>query len=87
MRLRFVLLACFSAAITACASNTIVPTYATSNPNIQVGGDDPADREPTIENAGSFCLEVGEKWHKDGETPDGKALWARDTFRKVVPCP
>ena len=69
-----------------CASNTIVPNYQTSNPNIQVGGTTPENVGPTVENAGSFCLEVTEKWHNDGETPDGQALWAKDTTRKVVPC-
>lgn len=72
--------------ITGCASNTIVPNYQTSNPNIQVGGTTPVDLGPSVESAGSFCLEVTEKWHKDGETPDGQVLWAKDTTRKVVPC-
>ena len=87
MQLRFVLLACIGAAMAGCAGNTIVPTYATSNPHIQVGGDTPVDVEPAVESAGSFCLQVSEKWHKDGKTPDGKILWAKDTHRKVVPCP
>ena len=75
-----------SAALAGCASNTIVPNYATSNPNIQVGGERPADVGPNVENAGSFCLQVTEIWHQDGKTPDGQALWAKDTQRKVVPC-
>jgi len=70
----------------ACASNTIVPTYETSNPHIKVGDPAPVDVGPTIENAGSFCLEITEKWHQDGKTPDGQPLWAKDTARRVVPC-
>ena len=84
---RFVLLGCGAMLIAGCASQTIAPTYTTTNPHIQVGGQRPVDDGPVIENAGSFCLEVSEKWHQDGKAPDGKPLWARDTFRKVVPCP
>lgn len=72
--------------VAGCASQTIAPNYATSNPNIQVGGARPTDADPQFEQAGSFCLAISEKWHQDGKTPDGKALWARDTYRKVVPC-
>lgn len=72
--------------LAGCAGNTIVPSYATSNPNLQVGGDKPVDVGPTVENAGSFCLQVTEQWHEDGKTPDGQKLWSRDTYRKVVPC-
>jgi hypothetical protein len=69
-----------------CASRTIAPDYNSTNPNLQIGGERPVDIGPTREAAGSYCLEVSEKWHSDGKTPDGKTLWARDTFRKVVPC-
>ncbi len=69
-----------------CAGNTIAPSYATTNPNLQVGGAKPVDLAPTLENAGSFCLEITEKWHEDGKTPDGQKLFAKDTARKVVPC-
>jgi hypothetical protein len=69
-----------------CASNTITPDYSSTDPNVQVGGEQPADTAPTKEDIGSFCMEVSQKWHEDGETPDGKKLWSRDTFRKVVPC-
>ena len=86
MTVRFILLAGLVALTAACASNTIVPNYSASNPNMKVGNERPEDTEDSIENAGSFCLEINEKWHKDGKTPDGKALWAKDTFRKVVPC-
>jgi hypothetical protein len=82
-RSAFIVLACL---LGACASPTIVPTYDTSNPNIHVGGPRPDDVPPAVERAGSFCLQVSEKWHQDGKTPDGKALWSKDTFRKVVPC-
>ena len=87
MQLRFPILAGVVALTAACASNTIVPNYAASNPNMKVGNERPEDSTETIENAGSFCLQISEKWHKDGKTPDYKALWSKDTFRKVVPCP
>lgn len=72
--------------LSGCAGNTIAPSYATTNPNLQVGGQKPVDLAPTLENAGSFCLEITEKWHEDGKTPDGQKLYAKDTARKVVNC-
>ena len=86
MRLKLSGLVLLTATVTGCASNTIVPNYEASNPNIQVGGEKPADVAPTVENAGSFCLQVAELWHEDGKTPDGQKLFAKDTQRKVVPC-
>lgn len=74
------------ALLCGCASQTIVPSYVNNNPDLQVGGERPGDAMPRTESAGSFCLEVSDKWHQDGRTPDGQALWARDTFRRVVPC-
>ena len=68
-------------------SGDISDNSGQSHPNMKVGNERPEDVEGTIENAGSFCLEVNEKWHKDGKTPDDKVLWSKDTFRKVVPCP
>ena len=87
MRYRSILLAAASVCLAACATQTITPSYTTTNPHIQIGGERPVDGAPQIEHAGSFCLEVVDKWHQDGKTPDGTALWAQDTFRKVVPCP
>ncbi|MEQ8663633.1 MAG: hypothetical protein RLW62_22685 [Gammaproteobacteria bacterium] len=78
-------LAC-AALLAGCATQTIAPTYDTSNPDIRIGGPRPTDEPPRIENAGSFCLEIAERWHLDGKTPDGTALWARDTLRRVTPC-
>ena len=72
--------------LSACAGKTIVPNYQNSNPFLQVGGEQPANSAPVVENAGSFCLEVSEVWHSDGKTPDGQKLFAKDTQRKVVPC-
>jgi len=72
--------------LAGCAGNTIAPSYTSTNPNIQVGGTKPADLPATLENAGSFCLQVTERWHEDGKTPDGQKLFAKDTARKVVPC-
>jgi hypothetical protein len=73
-------------ALGGCASNTIVPSYQNSNPNLQVGGEQPPNSAPTVENAGSFCMQVSDVWHSDGKTPDGQKLWSKDTLRKVVPC-
>jgi hypothetical protein len=86
MRSSLVFISVIVLLITGCASNIISPSYATSNPNMQVGGERPVDFAPTVENAGSFCLEVTETWHNDGKTPDGQALWAKNTMRRVVPC-
>jgi hypothetical protein len=86
MRSHLLSLSIIALLIAGCTGNTIVPTYEISNPDIQVGGERPLDLAPTVENAGSFCLEVTEKWHNDGKTPDGQALWATDTTRRVVPC-
>ncbi len=86
MRSSLIFLSVILMLITGCASNIIAPNYEISNPNIQVGGERPLDVAPTLENAGSFCLEVTEKWHNDGKTPDRQALWAKDTTRRVVPC-
>jgi hypothetical protein len=86
MRSSLVCLSMIVMFITGCASNVIAPSYQTSNPNMQVGGESPANVGPTLENAGSFCLELNETWHNDGKTSDGQALWAKDTTRRVVPC-
>lgn len=77
-----------AAAVTlgGCASSTITPDYSSTDPNVQVGGEPPEDTRPTIEDVGTFCMEVTQKWHEDGKTPDGQKLWSRDTYRKVVPC-
>ncbi|MDR5906158.1 hypothetical protein [Franzmannia qiaohouensis] len=72
---------------TGCASNTIAPRYTTDNPDVlRIGGERPANPDQRIENAGSYCLEIAERWNDHGKTPDGQALWAKDTLRKVVPC-
>ncbi len=68
-------------------SKVIKPDYTSTNPDImRVGGDTPSNPQPVIENVGSFCVEISDNWHRDGKTPDGQALWAKDTARKVVPC-
>jgi hypothetical protein len=86
MRLHHLLVVSAAATLSGCAGNTITPDYSSTDPNVQVGGEQPVDSGPTKEDIGSFCMEVSQKWHEDGETPDGKTLWSRDTFRKVVPC-
>jgi hypothetical protein len=75
------------ALLAGCGGPTIVPDYRSTSEHLQVGGKRPPAAEPVVEDAGVFCLEVSERWHEDGETPDGQPLWARDTLRKVVPCP
>ncbi|HSP31843.1 MAG TPA: hypothetical protein VLO13_07545 [Halomonas sp.] len=73
--------------VAGCASSTIAPSYTTDNPDImRIGGDRPANRDTTVESAGSFCLETSERWNDHGRTPDGQTLWAKDTMRKVVAC-
>ncbi len=87
MRFSFpVMLSGLALLLTGCASNTIAPSYQISNPNIQIGGERPVDVAPTVENTGSFCLQISDKWHNDGKTPDGQVLWAKNTVRQVVPC-
>lgn len=82
--LAFTLLA---STLLACTNSTIAPTYTSERPKIiRIGGDQPMNPSPTIENAGSFCVQISEVWHQDGKTPDGQTLWAKDTIRKVVPC-
>ncbi|AMD00506.1 MULTISPECIES: hypothetical protein [Halomonas] len=74
--------------VTGCASNTtIAPRYTTDNPDLlRIGGDRPSNPDVRTENAGSFCVEITERWNEHGKTPDGQVLWAKDTLRKVVPC-
>ncbi|MBA2778924.1 hypothetical protein [Billgrantia kenyensis] len=78
-----------AALVAGCASNaTIAPRYTTDNPDLmRIGGERPSNPDVRTENAGSYCLEVIERWNEHGRTPDGQVLWAKDTLRKVVPCP
>ncbi|WP_355660896.1 hypothetical protein [Halomonas salifodinae] len=77
-----------TALVAGCASTTIAPRYTTDNPDIlRIGGERPANPDLRVENAGSFCVEISERWGEHGRTPDGQSLWAKDTLRKVVPCP
>lgn len=72
--------------IAGCAT-TIAPTYTSEKPDImRIGGSQPPNAEPTVENTGSFCVKTTESWKEDGKTPDGQPLWSKDTTRKVVPC-
>ena len=73
--------------LAGCASNTIAPRYTSDNPDIlRIGGERPSNPDVVVENAGSYCLQVTERWNDHGRTPDGQTLWAKDTQRKVVPC-
>lgn len=73
--------------IAGCAGNAIAPQYATDNPDImRIGNERPADSEVEVESLGSYCVEVRNTWNEHGKTPDGQTLWAKDTYRKVVPC-
>ena len=73
--------------VAGCASSTIAPSYTTDNPDVmRIGGERPANRDASVESAGSVCLEPAERWNEHGRTPDGQTLWAKDTLRKVVPC-
>ncbi|MDN3562500.1 hypothetical protein [Vreelandella neptunia] len=76
-----------TALVAGCASSTIAPSYTTENPDVmRIGGERPANRDASVESAGSFCLETVERWNEHGRSPDGQTLWAKDTLRKVVPC-
>ncbi|PAU78963.1 hypothetical protein [Halomonas salipaludis] len=76
-----------AALATGCASTTIAPRYTTDNPDVlRIGGERPANPDQRTESAGSYCLEIAERWNDHGKTPDGQVLWAKDTLRKVVPC-
>ncbi len=87
MSYRHVLLCLLLVTLSTGCSQIIKPNYTSSNPDImRVGGSSPEKPLTTTENVGSFCLEVSDNWHRDGKTPDGQALWAKDTARKVVPC-
>lgn len=74
------------AAVASGCASTIAPQYTTEKPDIMRIGERPQDPAPVKEKAGSFCIEVTEKWHEDGDTPDGQTLWAKDTLRRVVNC-
>lgn len=81
------LYAAIAAALTGCGAATIPPSYSSTNPDLmRIGGDTPGNKEPEIVNMGSYCLQVTDKWKTDGKTPDGQAIWTKDSFRKVVPC-
>ena len=86
MRREYLCIIAATIGLGGCAGNTITPNYTTTDPNVQVGGEQPANTGPETTDIGSFCMDVSHKWHEDGETPDGKTLWSRDTYRKVVPC-
>ncbi|MFB9866410.1 hypothetical protein [Vreelandella sulfidaeris] len=76
-----------TAMVAGCASSTVAPSYTTEKPDVmRIGGERPANRDSVVESAGSFCLETAERWNEHGRSPDGQALWAKDTLRKVVPC-
>jgi hypothetical protein len=73
--------------LAGCSAATIKPNYTTTHTDlIRIGGDAPQNKDPEILNTGSFCLQVIDKWKTDGKTPDGQAIWTKDSFRKVVPC-
>lgn len=87
MSYRRVCLLLLAGSLSAGCAQVIRPNYTSTKPDImRVGGDTPAEPRTTVVNVGSFCLEISDNWHQDGETPDGQALWAKDTARKVVPC-
>ena len=54
---------------------------------MRIGGERPVSADPRTEDAGSYCLETTERWNEHGRTLDGQTLWAKDTLRRVVPCP
>lgn len=83
----FFVFAVIAVTATACSVGTIKPNYTSTNANLmRIGGEQPVDKEPTITNMGSYCLQVTDKWKADGKTPDGQTIWTLDSLRKVVPC-
>jgi len=82
------LIACTIIAIIAgCGTAKIKPNYTSTNPEeLRIGGEKPEDKSSDVNNMGSYCLQVVDQWKADGETPDGQAIWSKDTLRKVVPC-
>ena len=79
--------AVIAASLAGCGKATINPNYTSANPDLmRIGGEAPENKEPEIVNMGSYCLRVFDKWKTDGKTPDGKTIWSKDTFRKVIPC-
>ena len=73
--------------LAGCGATTINPNYTSANPEfMRIGGETPGNKEPEILNLGSYCLQVTDKWKNDGKTPDGQAIWTKDTYRKVTPC-
>lgn len=74
-------------ALAGCAGSTITPNYQSTNTEaLRIGGKQPPASEPLVENMGSYCLQTMEVWHQDGKTPDGQALWTKDSKRNIVPC-
>jgi hypothetical protein len=83
----FFIFAIIAAALASCSTATINPNYSSANPELMfIGGEAPVGKPPEILNLGSYCLSVTEKWKTDGKTPDGQAIWTKDSLRKVVPC-
>lgn len=73
--------------VAGCGANAVAPRYTSENPDImRISEEQPANPEKTIEELGSYCVEVTETWNAHGETPNGQTLWAKDTNRAVVPC-
>jgi hypothetical protein len=83
----FFMYATVTFALAGCGTTTINPNYSSANPDLMfIGGEPPAAKAPETLNLGSYCLNITEKWKKDGKTPDGQTIWTKDSFRKVVPC-
>ena len=79
--------AVIAVSLTGCGKATINPNYTSANPDLmRIGGEAPENKEPEIVYMGSYCLRVFDKWKTEGKTPDGKTIWSKDTFRKVIPC-
>jgi len=70
-----------------CATPIIAPTYLSSDMELmRIGSDQPTDKEPTVVDMGSYCMQTAEKWKADGKTPDGQTIWTKDSLRKVALC-
>jgi hypothetical protein len=77
----------FAVAISGCTTSAIKPNYTSTNMDLmRIGGEKPVDEQPEIINMGSYCLQVTQKWKMNGKTPDGQAIWSKDTLRATIPC-
>jgi hypothetical protein len=83
----FFVYATLAVTLAGCSAATINPNYSSANPDLmRIGGEAPEDKGAEIVNMGSYCLSITDKWKADGKTPDGQAIWSKDSLRRAIPC-